>query len=71
MFEKDGRIISLEEAQGAANRKGMSVEEWANEFGFTNSEGEPKKTNDSAVSTNDVRWGIHFGRYFIGAVRSK
>ena len=54
MFEKDGRIISLEEAQGAANRKGMSVEEWANEFGFTNSEGEPKKTNDSVVETATV-----------------
>ena len=47
MFEKDGRIISLEEAQGAADIKGMSVEQWAAEFGFTNSEGKPGKTNGS------------------------
>ena len=54
MFEKDGRTISLESAQAAAGRKNMSIEEWASNFGWSQGEGEPKKTDDSVVETATV-----------------
>ena len=51
MFEKDGRTISLEEAQAAAERKGVSIEEWSANFGWTQGS-EPGKTNDLAPTAN-------------------
>jgi hypothetical protein len=54
MFEKDGRTISLESAQAAAGRKNMPIEEWASNFGWSQGEGEPGKTDDSVVETATV-----------------
>ena len=51
MFEKDGRTISLEEAQAAAERKGVSLEEWSANFGWAQGS-EPGKTNDPAPTAN-------------------
>ena len=54
MYQKNGKSVSLEEVQAAAEALSMSVEDWASEYGWSQGEGEPKKTNDSVVETATV-----------------
>ena len=54
MYQKNGKSVSLEEVQAAAEALSMSVEEWASEYGWSQGEGEPGKTGDSVVETATV-----------------
>lgn len=44
MYEKDGRVVSLEDAQAAAKRLNLSLEQWLNKTGYTQAgEGKPSE----------------------------
>ena len=44
MYEKDGRVVSLEDAQAAAKRLNLSLEQWLNKTGYTQvGEGKPSE----------------------------
>jgi len=54
MYQKNGKSVSLEEVQAAAKALSMSVEDWASEYGWSQGEGEPGKTDDSVAETAAV-----------------
>ena len=73
MYKNGEDTISIAEATSSADLLGLSVENWANEYGWSL---EGKTTvpggNDSTDGTSkrNGRWGFQFGRYFIGVTRS-
>ena len=75
MYQKDGRIISLEQAQAAAKRKELSLDGWLEQNGFSLvNEGKTTVPEDTTPPTGpglaNARWGIQIGHYFIGVTRS-
>ena len=54
MYQKNGKSVSLGEVQAAAKALSMSVEDWASEYGWSQGEGEPGKTDDSVAETAAV-----------------
>jgi len=78
MYTKGDKTLSPESALDTAQAIGLTVEEWANKYGWSLSEGKTTVPGDMTPPTDstngtrkeDGRWGFQFGRYFFGVTRS-